>query len=315
MEKKKVVVVGASNIDIKGRCMSGAYSRTKNPGQIEITPGGVGRNIAENISRLGIHTILLSAINKKEFSKVILDQTRKAGVDISRILKTEKNLSGIFMAVINSRGDLESSVSDMSILSLITPRYVNSNKDAFDNASYIILDADLPEETLSLCMEIGREKGIPVCVEPVSPAKARVMVKHLKNITLTTPNREELEVLAGRPVTSGKDIQQAVDGLIKKGVRYVIVTLGPEGVYCASDQLSGFIPSISTLVVDSVGAGDALVGGVVVGFLNGCGFFEAVKFGIAAATLTLTTNQAVNPEMNMRAVEEFIKKNKKWKAS
>lgn len=308
MESKKVVVIGASNLDIKGRCIGGVYSRLKNPGRIEITPGGVGRNIAENLSRLGIETVLLSAISKREFSGVILDETRAAGVDISRIVATEEKLSGIFMAVINTRGDLESSVSDMSILSLITPEYIRSNLEVFEGARFIVLDADVPENTLSLCLQIGRERGIPVCVEPVSPAKALVLVNHLKDITLTTPNREELEVLVNKPVVSGKDIQQAVGELIAKGVEYVIVTLGPEGVYCASKEFSGFIPSISTLVVDSVGAGDALVGGVVAGFLRGFGFFEAVKRGIAAATLTLTTSHAVNPEMSMEAVEEFVGK-------
>jgi pseudouridine kinase len=302
----KVLVVGASNVDIKGRSISAVYSRMKNPGTIKISAGGVGRNIAENLSRLGVKTQLLTAVGQKEFSRIILDETEKAGVDTSRIYLAEEEHSGIFMAVINSRGDLESSISDMSILSFITPEYILSHKDAFDEVQYVVLDADIPEETLELCIKLSKERNIPVCVEPVSPAKAQVMLPYLKDISLTTPNREEVEVLVGRSLQSSEDIKTAGAELLNKGLQYVIITLGPEGVYCTSREFSGFISSVSTVVVDSVGAGDALVGGVVTGFLKGLSFLEAVKWGVAAATLTLRTSQAVSPDISLATIEEIM---------
>jgi len=308
MEKNRVVVIGASNVDIKGRSVSAVYSRMKNPGRIEITAGGVGRNIAENLSRIGIPTVLLSSVGERDFVSVIKDETGRAGVDISRIRVLENVHSGIFMAVINPRGELEASISDMTALSYITPDYVVSQKEVFDDADYLVLDADIPEETLELALSVAREKGLPVCVEPVSPAKAKVMRHYLRNITLTTPNREEVEVLVERPIITSDDIKQAGMELLRRGVRYVIITLGPEGVYCASEEFSGFIPSISTLVVDSVGAGDALVAGVVAGFLWGVNFFEAVKYGISAATLTLMTSHAVNPSISRESLMEMFDK-------
>jgi pseudouridine kinase len=306
VDKGKVVVVGASNIDIKGRSVSAVYSRMKNPGRIEITAGGVGRNIAENLSRLGIPTVLLTAIGTKDFSSTLVDDTKSAGVDLSRALSVDEKHSGIFMAVINQRGEMESSISDMSILSHITPEYIARNSDVFENAGFVVIDADIPEEALALVVHLAKQRDIPVCVEPVSPAKAKGMLKYINDITITTPNREELEILVGRTIISGEDIQQAGEDLLNLGVRYVIITLGPEGVYCASREFSGFVSSISTMVVDSVGAGDALVGGVVTGFLSDLGFFEAVKLGVAAATLTLMTSNAVNPKMNIYAVRELV---------
>ncbi len=306
MSEKKVVVVGASNVDIKGRSISAVYSRMKNPGRIKITAGGVGRNIAENLSRLGVKTVLLTAVGQKEFSRIILDETEKAGVDTSRIFLADNEHSGIFMAIINSRGDLESSMSDMSILSFITPDYILSQKDVFDEAHYVVLDADIPVETLELCIKLSKERGIPVCIEPVSPAKAQVMVPYLKDITITTPNREEVEVLVGRSLQSSEDIRAAGLELLEKGLHYVIITLGPEGVYCASREADAFISSVSTVVVDSVGAGDALVGGVVSGFLSGFGFMDSVKRGVAAATLTLRTGHAVSPEISLAAIDEIL---------
>ncbi len=308
MKKQKVVVIGASNVDIKGRSASAVYSRMKNPGRIEITAGGVGRNIAENLSRIGISTVLLSAVGELDFISVIIDETSKAGVDISRIRVTENEHSGTFMAIINQRGELEASISDMSLLSSITPDYVLSQKDVFEDADYLVLDADIPEDTLELSLGIAKEKGLPVCVEPVSPAKAKAMRKYLKDITLTSPNKEEVEVLVERPIITSDDIKEAGAELLHRGVKYVIITLGPEGVYCSSEEYSGFIPSISTLVVDSVGAGDALVAGVVAGFLWGVNFFEAIKYGISAATLTLMTSHAVNPDITRESLKEMFDK-------
>jgi len=306
VSEKKVVVVGASNVDIKGRSISAVYSRMKNPGRIKITAGGVGRNIAENLSRLGVKTVLLTAVGQKEFSRIILDETENAGVDTSRIFLAEKEHSGVFMAIINSRGDLESSISDMSILSFITPEYILSQKDVFDEAHYVVLDADIPVETLELCINLSKERSIPVCIEPVSPAKAQVMIPYLKDITITTPNREEVEVLVGRSLQSSEDIRAAGLELLDKGLHYVIITLGPEGVFCASREGDAFISSISTVVVDSVGAGDALVGGVVSGFLSGLDFMKSVKRGVAAATLTLRTGHAVSPEISLPAIDEIL---------
>ncbi|MDQ7822072.1 MAG: carbohydrate kinase family protein [Candidatus Eremiobacteraeota bacterium] len=308
MADEKVVVLGASNVDIKGRSISAVYTRLKNPGRVEITAGGVGRNIAENLSRLGIHTILLSAIGKEGLSEMILRVSQEAGVDTSRILVSEELHSGIFMAVINSRGELESSISDMTILTEITPSYVMAHKEVFDEASYMVIDADVPENTLSLCLKMAKEKGIPACVEPVSPAKAQVMVPYLNEMTLITPNREEVEVLVGRQIINEDDIKRAGDELVGRGVHFVIITLGPEGVYCASRDFSDFVSSISTVVVDSVGAGDALVAGVVTAFLNKYSFLDAVKFGIGAATLTLNTSCAVYPRLTVDAVKEVVNK-------
>ncbi len=304
---KKVVVIGASNLDVKGRSITKSFCRTKNPGKIELSAGGVGRNIAENISRMGTRSQLLSAVGSEGFSGLILDSAIQAGVDISRVLKAECS-SGVFMAIINSRGELDSSISDMSVLSRITPDYILDNMEVFSDASYLVLDADIPESTLALCLSLAKEKNIPVCVEPVSPAKAQILSGYLSDITMTTPNREELEAMVNRTISSEDDIRLAGNELLEKGVNYVVVTLGAEGVYCVSKDYNGFIPSIRTMVVNSVGAGDALVSGVVTGMLKDMSFVDAIKLGISAATITLTEESAVSASITFAKAQEYMQK-------
>lgn len=304
---KRVVVLGAANIDVKGRIAVKSFSRTKSPGKIELSAGGVGRNIAENISRLGLPVTLLSAVGNEGFSDIIVKATKSAGVDVSRILKAEST-SGVYMAIINSRGEIDSSVSDMSILSKITPEYLLDNADILDQAGFLVIDADIPEPTLALSLSMAKDRGIPVCIEPVSPAKAQFLSPYLSGVTMTTPNRDELESMLNRTIVSEDDIRNAAYELIDRGVEYVIVTLGAEGVFCASKGYDGFVPSIRTIVVNSVGAGDALVGGTVAGFMQGKEFVDCIKQGIACATVTIMDEKAVSPMLNRGRVKEFIQK-------
>ncbi len=304
---KKVVVIGASNIDIKGKSRVKTFSKTKNPGIVEFSPGGVARNIAENLARLNINSILLSVIGNEGFADLLINSTKNAGVDVSRLLKCERN-SGIFLAIINSRGELDASISDMGIMSNITPEYIRSNLDIIKESNYIVVDADIPDQTLLEILSISQKYSIPICVEPVSPSRAHNIQNYMKGVTLTTPNKEELESLVNRQITDEKDIEEATEDLLKMGVENIIVTLGSEGAYCASKTFKGFIPSVRTMVINSVGAGDALVAGTIAGLMDGESFDNSVKLGIACATITITDEKAVSEKLTKEKAMEIARK-------
>jgi pseudouridine kinase len=306
LDRKRIIVVGASALDIKGRGGGVWLSHSKNPGRIELAAGGVARNIAENLARLGLETILLTALNTNAYSQLIVRKTMSAGVNLDHALHDDSGRQAIFMAFLNQRGDMEAAVSDMSILELISPDYIGSKAHLFDDARFVVLDADIPEDTLSLCLDLAEERDIPTCIEPVSVAKARGMVPFLPRVSLVTPNREEAEVLVDRPVSGARGIIDAGEMLLERGVRKVVITLGPEGVYAASEEFRGFIPSISTVVIDSIGAGDALVAGTIFGLLEGKAFSDSVRTGIAAATLSITSGESVSPELSSDALERVL---------
>lgn len=293
---KKVVVIGASNIDIKGKSRTKTFSKTKNPGKVEFSPGGVGRNIAENLARLGVNSTLLSVVGNEGFSDLLINSTKKAGVDVTKIKQCERN-SGIFLAIINSRGELDASISDMGIMSEITPEYIKENIDVIKESDYMVVDADIPDQTLIELLSISKEYSIPICIEPVSPSRAHSIQNYMNGVTLTTPNKEELESLVNKQITDEKDIIDASEDLLKMGVENIIITLGSEGAYCASKTFKGFIPSVRTMVINSVGAGDALVAGTIAGLMDGKSFEESVKIGIACATITITDEKAVSDKL------------------
>lgn len=311
MESKSVLVIGASNLDIKGRTSSYHVARTSNPGIVRTTAGGVARNIAENLARMGVKTTLLSALGDDMYGKQILDVTGKAGVDLSRILVSSHHGTGIFLAILNHYGDLVSAISDLDIIKLITTDYVVENEDLFDSASFVVVDADIPTPTMLYCLEQCHQRNLPICVEPISVAKAKQIVPFLDQITMVTPNREEAEVLAGFPLRSADDIKRAGLKFLEIGLKWGVITLGPEGVLIAykadGENRVEFIPPISTVVTDTVGAGDALTSGTVCGLINGLSLRQAVERGIACATLTLQTSYAVHPELSLDRLKKFAR--------
>lgn len=160
-----VVVIGAVNVDIKGRPHRTMVPRTSNPGTIEISPGGVGRNIAENLARLNIKTTLISALSTDVFSKMLIDETKQPGVSFEHALITDEYPSGLFCAILDHRGDLIHAITDMSILSTITPEFLKTKEEIIRSADYILLDADIPSKSIEYVLDIAQEEKIPTCID------------------------------------------------------------------------------------------------------------------------------------------------------
>ncbi len=302
MKNGRALVIGASNLDIKGQTDSYHLAKTSNPGTVQSTAGGVARNVAENLARLGVPTTLLSVVGSDLHAQHVMQVTQAAGVDLRYVQTVPDATTGLFLALLNQYGDLESAVADMSILSRLTPEYLDQHRPLFESASFVVVDADIPEQSLLYCIEQCERTGIPLCVEPISVARSRQILPHLDRMSMVTPNREEAEVLAGFPLRSADDVRRAGMELVQRGVRWAIITLGPEGVLAATAERVDFLPSISTVVTDTVGAGDALTAGTVCGLMEGLDFLAAVRHGIACATLTLTTRLAVHPDLDRSRV-------------
>lgn len=301
-----VLVIGAANLDIKGRPEGALLPHTANPGRVDIAPGGVGRNIAENLARLQVPTTLITAFGADPFGRMIRRATEEAGVNIEPAIEVEGISTSLFMAFMNRRGDLAMALSDMSILSRLTPQVIVERRHLFKGAEYVVLDADVPADTIDLCLDLAKQHGAKVCIETVSEAKATNISGFLPRIDIITPNRDEAGVLVGFSPEGFEGVTRAADELLRLGVGMVVMTLGAEGVYLATALDKRFIPSISTVVQDTVGAGDALVAGTLYGLIRGFAPSRAVWSGIAAATLTVMTRETVSPDLSPEALERLV---------
>lgn len=306
-DKKSVVVVGGANVDIKGRPYRTLIPYTSNPGTVEVSVGGVSRNIAENLARLKVETTLLTAVGMDEYGRLIVEKTAETGVNMNHVICSTEYRTGRFLAIMNNKRDLEAAITDMKILELITPDYIKSKEKLFKEAAIIVIDVDIPHNTIEAITDLCKTYSIPLCAEPVSATKTAAVKDLLDKITIITPNKEEAEVLVEKAIEDMEGVKDAGKTLLEKGIKMAVITLGPEGVYVVTEEENKFIPSIATVVNDTIGAGDALVGGMIYGLMKGQSPAAAIGSGVASATITLKSRKAVSPELSPENVEQIYK--------
>jgi len=296
-----VLVIGASGIDIKGRPNAPLQMGQSNLGVVRNSVGGVARNIAENLARLEVPTILLSAVGQDHPGDFVLDHTQAAGVDMSYMLRLPDVHTGSYMAVLGEAGQVVVAISEYDIVDAISPAYLQRHRALFASASMIVVDANLTPRALESVFLWAKRYDVPVCADPTSQGLTSRLVKHLPDLLMVAPDALEAAALCGdvEPPDSSERAIETAQCLVSQGVRIAIVTLGEQGLAYADGSSAGHIPALHTSVVDATGVGDALSAAVIFGLLNDMPLDEAVRLGVAAASLTLRTRETVAPDLSL----------------
>ena len=273
---------------------------TSNPGSIRISVGGVARNVAENLARLGERPILLSAVGADRSGHRVRAQAAEAGVDVSYLIESPDHNTGAYLAVFDHTGELAISIDDMSILSVISPAVIYNRRRLIRDAAMVVMDANLSPAAIDSLMRRAEKYAVPVSADPTSTSLAERITPYLPDLFMVTPDLPEAEVLCGRSLRNSRDQgTSAAKQLVAMGVDVAIVTLAELGVCYATHDGSGHIPAVKTQVVNRTGAGDALTAGVVFGLLNDFPVDEAVRLGASAAALTLQYYESVCPILSL----------------
>lgn len=307
-EEGHVLVIGAAGLDIKGHSYAAPQTRTSNPGQVRNSYGGVGRNIAENLARLEVDTILLSVVGGDSQGDIIMAHAAAAGVDVTHVLQITDGRSGSYVAIMDETGDLAIAVSDYDIMERLDPAYLDQKSFLFDEACMVITDLNVSAEAVAKIVELCQHYQVPLCVDPTSPARASKIRPYLDKVYLIAPNAAETVSLCDLP-DPFPDMDSAIQTakkLVTMGPDIVIVTLGEKGVAYANHTEAGHIVARKSEVLDSTGAGDALSAAVIFGLVNDLSLDEAMRLGIAAATLTLHSRESVVPELTPDLLYEHL---------
>jgi pseudouridine kinase len=299
-DPRHLLVIGAASIDTKGRAQGILQTGTSNPGIIRVGVGGVGRNIAENLARLGESVVLLSAVGDDGSARRILHQATDCGIDATHVLVAAAHRTAAYLAVRDENGEPLMSIDDMSInRELITPAFIYRRRALFRDARLVVLDSNLAPSTLKTIFGLTNKYGIPVCADPTTASLAPRLCPYLPDLTLVTPNAAEAQALCDIEVTGRESALVAAQKLVGYGVKIAIVTLGATGLVYATSQESGHVPAVEAEIVDFTGAGDALTAAVVFGLLNDFPIDEAVRLGTSAAALSLQSHEAVYPQLSL----------------
>lgn len=299
-ESPSAVVIGGSNLDVKARSSAKATAGTSNPGHGSMAPGGVGRNIAENIARLGNRVHLISVVGRDPQGSNLLDHTAAAGVRIEHVARTDRP-TGTYTAILDADGELLVAIADMDATADLSPDVLLAARDVIAAAGIVVLDGNLRRDTFECALDLA--DGVRVIFEPVSVPKALALKDVIdQRVYAITPSRDELAALSGLPTRTDRQLRSASRAMHDRGIELVWTTLGDRGSLLSTQDEIIEIPAFPTSVEDVTGAGDSMLGAFCHVLLDGGTAQEAARFGHAAAALTVSSPHTVRPDLSVRLI-------------
>lgn len=300
-----ITIIGGINIDIEGRPFEELKREDSNPGKIFLSYGGVGRNITENVARMGGNAAMLSVIGDDHMGLGAKDHLAGLGVDVSRIEIRENETSAIYLSILNKKNDMELAISDMDVVKYIFPEFLEKNMDLLSSSKVIGIDGNLAKDTIEYATE--HLSHIPMFFDPVSTPKAIRAKDVIGKFTCVKPNVMEAEALSGIEINCEDDLKKAGQWFIDQGVKMIFITLNKDGVYYKDAEDEGFIRPGKVTVTSATGAGDSFSAAIMMGMLKGMKVKDIARYGMAAAGITMESNRAVNPNMCKEEIERRIK--------
>ena len=297
------VVCGGVNIDIGAHSFAPLRAKDSNPGKVELSLGGVGRNIAHNMRLLGVPTYLLTAVGGDSRASQVEESCKELGIDLSHALRVPDGRTSTYVFVGDSDGDMAIAVSDMEICKKLTPDYFASQLDLLNGAAAVVVDANLPRESIAYLTE---HCTVPVFIDPVSTVKAEKLHGLLGRVHTLKPNRIEAELLSGVKITDDASLHKAAEALLAQGLQRVFISLGGDGVLAAQKDEMQLVPICKAEMRNATGAGDAMMAALVWSFLSGQSLTKSAASGTAAAAIAVESEETINPAMSAEAVEKRL---------
>lgn len=303
---KYAVVIGAANTDIGGTPYKPLIPGDSNPGVIKMSYGGVGRNIAHNLSKLGIDVELVTAAGDDTLGMEMLKNCEMAGMDTSLSVIVPGASSSVYLFINDEEGEMELALSHVDIVRHITPEYIDSISGVLNSAAVVVADCNLSQETLFRLKEICE---VPLYVDTVSVSHADKIKGSLTGIDTLKPNLLEAEYLSDIKIENEYDCLEAARALIDQGVRRVFISMGPRGMLAADKERAVMVDRYPVHVKCTTGAGDSAMAAIVWSSLNedGDGLYAPAMAANAAASATISVDPTIHPEMSSEFIKSKIK--------
>lgn len=301
-----VAVIGGANIDIHGAPAGKLQMRDSNPGTVHTSAGGVARNIAENLARLGHDCRLITALGNDRYGRTILQQGRDVGIDMQHVLQSEFSATSTYLSVLDGDGDMQVSISDMTIMAELSVARLRDHEKMLRQAPLIVFDCNLPGESIEwLCTAMS---GNVLFADTVSATKACRIKPFLSSLHTLKCSLIEAQALSGLKGKTQKQLDAIANWFHQRGVTRLFVTLGANGVFYSNAEARGIEEPAKQhrSISNANGAGDAFMAGLISAWLNEAPLKRSLRTALAAADITLADPATCSSALSVDALERAM---------
>ena len=285
-KRPRIAVVGSANIDL-----TTFTAQFPKPGEtifgqkFDLGFGGKGANQAVAARLCGAEVFMVARVGSDLFGPATIENFKKLGIDATHVKQVEGLSSGVAPIFVDPQGQNRILVVK-GANDAIKPADVDAAADTLKAANCIVLQFEIPLETVYYTVGFARKHGIRCILNP-APGQP-VDMSALDGLDYFVPNESEAETITGMPVRNVEDAKKCAEKLLAGGIRRVILTLGSNGSLLASGETKEHLPAFSVKSVDSTGAGDAFIGSFAVFLAEGLPEREAVRRANLYAGLSTT---------------------------
>lgn len=297
----KICVIGSLNIDLTCNVENlPKKGETILADDFVVNCGGKGANQAYSAAKLNGNVVMLGCVGNDEYGDLLLKNLSQVNVDVSRIKKVHANTGTAFINV--DKDGHNSIVVSQGANKYCLPEYILENLDVIKESSYILVQMEIPFETIELLKDIAVQNNIKFILNP-APIPKVVNNTLFDGTYLLIPNETELSGIT----SSGLDLDKKIEEVLNKGVENLIVTLGERGAIYKNKDLNVQVKAFKVEAIDTVAAGDCFCGALTVALSEGKNFENAIKFASASSGIAVTRNGAQASIPSREEVDYFLK--------
>jgi pseudouridine kinase len=261
---------------------------------------------------LGWDTYLLSCIGTDPLGDLILDQATGSGINTGAVERHSDVSTACYVAILDINGAPRFGVFDGSIIERLTPDYIQRHSELLASVDLIFTHTLLPLESLEFLTEVANRQSTPICVNLASASLASRALSILHQHPIIAANQAEAEAIASNTIGTLDAACAIGEEMIAKGARAALITLGGMGgIYC--DDLNSYqFEAMKVKMADATGAGDALCSALLVALQEGSTVEDSIKFGLAAAALTIESYDTINPWLSRSTIGSKLESVESW---
>ncbi len=254
----------------------------------KLGPGGKGSNQAVAARRAGAETMFITKIGKDTFGEMAMKLYADEGINSKYVWEIPDMSTGAASIVVNEETGDNAIIVVPGAADAMVPDDLDTAEAGIADCAFFMASLEVPIPVMQHGLEVAKRNGVPTIL---NPAPAAILPDEVYGLSdYFTPNETEAAILAGIPVVTIEDAEEASKIFLQRGVDTVVITLGENGAYVRNSGINQHVPAFDMggKILETTGAGDAFNGGFAYALAEGMSLIEAVRFGSATAAISVT---------------------------